>query len=93
LSAAGRSSPADAKRCSDAASDHSGSVSPEANSASPLSASCAAIRDACHSPPHRATFIAMPSIIPSAMNSAVSTGDTIPSSIRIGSAPCFRSRW
>ena len=43
-------------------------------------------------PPQRATFIATPSSIPSLMNSSNSTHDTIPSSIMIGSAPCFFSR-
>ena len=46
------------------------------------------IRDAFQSPPQRATFMAIPSNISSAMNSATSTGETMPSSIRMGSAPC-----
>ena len=49
------------------------------------------MREALVNPPQRATFMAMPSNIFSAMNSSTSTGETIPSSIRIGSAPCRRS--
>ena len=38
-------------------------------------------------------FMAMPFIMPNAANSAASTGETMPSSIRMGNAPCFERRW
>ena len=38
-------------------------------------------------------IMAMPSSIPSLINSSSSTGDTTPSSISIGSAPCFFRAW
>src|SRR5262249_272319 len=61
LSAAGMFSPAHTKRWADAASDKSGSVSPEPNTSRLLSRSKLTIRDAFQSPPQRATFMAIPS--------------------------------
>ena len=88
LSAVGISSPAHAKRWEVAANDRSGSVRPEPNTSKLFSRSKVTIRDAFHSPPQRATFMAIPSNISSAMNSATSTGEMMPSSIKMGSAPC-----
>src|SRR5262249_3129768 len=82
LSAAGVFNPAHAKRWTDAARDKSRSVSPEANMSRLFSRSKLTILDAFQSPPQRATFMAIPSNISSAGNSATSTGETMPSSIR-----------